>query len=956
MAMVSTRITDEQQRRRDGQPDERPFYRIFLFHHTHWDREWWTTYQAFRVRLVEVIDELLDALASDPEFRTFLLDCQVIVLRDYLEIRPENREKLVRFMQEGRIQCGPWYILPDEFLVSGEAHIRNFLLGRRVACELDCHVPDIGYIPDMFGHIGQMPQLLHGFGIDNAFIWRGRGGSPETIKQEFRWEAPDGSAVLTHWFPFGYYWMPLLHFGNSDRPYEDKQGRIHRAIEAWGPRATTDVLLMPYGGDHRPIDRLLPGKIAEANQAIAGLGEIRWATAEEYISAVREQNPELETVRGELRAFGPDNPYLLPGVLSTRLYLKRMNVRGQTWLERYAEPFSTLAWLHGRRYDAGLLWKAWELLIQNHPHDSICGCSIDEVHREMVSRFEQSRQIADLLTERCAQFLNGRIDAGDLGPHDRALVVHNSLPRERSGLASVWIERPGPADMPISPRTHRLLDSEGREVPFQTKEVEGQRPLTDRWRYTEIGFAARDVPGLGYRAYRLARREVPLDSHQLFFTALQPSAMLKGSDAVTDLAVGNNVLENAFLRVEVDGRDGTLSVTDKASGEVYRGLNAFEDGGDAGDTYNYSAPLGDMVLRSFDNARVHVSIAEAGYAQATLRVDLDWALPAELSADSNETPGVFSRSSSYLDTRISTYVTLTSNSRRVEIATEWENRSKDHRLRALFPLGSEARFSHAQGQFEIARRPVAAPSDGNGWPEPHVPAVPQQGWVAVEDGRRGLMVANRGLPEFEILRDGRGTIALTILRAVGWLSREDMLARSHGAGPEIPTPEAQCLGHNRVSYALIPYTGSWLDSRSYLTAEEYLVPLYGSAIDSFTGLGLTATSHLPQKHGLLEVEGNHTLLLSACKKAERSDALILRFWNLAQEPTLARLRLAQTLKPATVQLVDLKEEPLNGAVLPPDEDGNVTLHAGPAQIVTVALVFGDRNSPLSRGWERGTGG
>ena len=917
--------TDVSEVSRDGLTGKHPYFHIYTVHHTHWDREWWATYQDFRIRLVHLIDDLLETLDRDPEFRTFLLDSQTIVLRDYLEIRPENRARLVQYIRTGRIECGPWYVLSDQFLVSGESHIRNLWLGRRLSQDLDIPILSVGYLPDTFGHIGQMPQILAGFGINNAFMWRGRGGNPETIKNEFWWEAPDGSTVLTYWFPDGYYWMPFFHFGESDWPWKEQVGRVFRSIELWGPRATTDLLLLPYGGDHRPADRQLPARIKEANEAIKDLGEIRWATLHEYLAALHERNPRLQTTRGELRAFGAGHPHILPGVLSARLYLKQANFWGQNWLQRYAEPLSAMAWRGGRRYDAGLLWKAWEYLVQNHPHDSICGCSIDQVHREMLPRFDQSRQIAQILSEEAAQHLNAAIDTGNLDADDRALVVHNPLARPRSGWAAVWIER---AD--VSPGTHQLLDSTGEDVPFQVREVDGVRPMTDRYRWTEIGFVADAIPGMGYRTYRLTPRARPLDPKQVHFTAIQPVAALKGCEMHTDLRAGANILENRYLRVEVDPGNGTLCITDRISGEAFGGLNVFEDGGDAGDEYNYSQPLNDIVLRSIEGARVHVSIAEAGYARATLRVDLDWDLPAGLSADR------LSRSSIDHSTRISTRVSLETGSRRVEITTEWENRSRDHRLRALFPLGVEVDVAHAEGQFEVTERPVAVEDPGNGWPELYVPTMPQQGWVSVEDGRRGLMVANRGLPEYEILRDGSGTIALTILRAVGWVSREDLLSRIGGAGPTIPTEDAQCLGRNTASYAIIPHPGSWLASRAYLTAEEYLVPLYGSVTNAHEGVRTC-------DGGEVELLGDHTLLVSACKKAEERDALILRAWNVARESSSATVRLAR--RPATVQLVDLREEPLAIGAIPVADDGTFQLVAGPAAIVTVAITFGIEESP-----------
>jgi mannosylglycerate hydrolase len=622
-------------------------------------------------------------------------------------------------------------------------------------------------------------------------------------------------------------------------------------------------------------------------------------------------------VHGELRTIGAQYPYVLPGVLSARLYLKRLNWEGQTWLERYAEPLSAIASLHGRRYEANLLWTAWELLVQNHPHDSICGCSIDPVHREMLTRFASSRQIAEILSAKAAAHLNDHIDTSSLAPCDRALVVHNTLPRDRTDWTTVTLERE-----PISPRTHRLLDDRGDAVPFEVRDVEALRPMSDRAVWTEIGFVAPAVPALGYRTFRLEPRTVPLHRTAKLFNAAQPAAAGKGSAPESDLEVGGHTIQNEYLRVEVDPRDGTLLVVDLASGETYRGLNAFDDGGDAGDTYNYAAPLSDMVLRSDRNSRVHVSLAEAGYARATLRVDLDWSLPDSLADDR------LSRSSAYVEQRISTFVTMMAGVPRVEVRVEWVNAARDHRLRALFPLGTPVGISHAEGHFAVAHRPVHIGESGNGWPELPVPEMSLGDWVSVDDGVRGLTIATRGLPEYSVLPDGRGTVSLTLLRAVGWLSRDDTQVRSGGAGPQVPTPDAQCLGPCIAEYAIIPHSGGWCDSGAFRIAESYTAPLYGSATDRHEG-------DLPLVGGLLRLDGEHTLQMSACKRSEHGDELIVRVWNLAGAWTEARLT---SSRPVTrVRRVNLAEEPLPDGDLPMD-DGVATLRVGPAEIVTLAVT------------------
>ncbi len=102
---------------------------LHLISHTHWDREWYQPFQIFRIRLVHLIDNLLAIMKNDPDYAHFMLDGQTIVLEDYLQIRPENEKYLKELIKQGRILIGPWYILPDEFLVSPEATIRNLLRG-----------------------------------------------------------------------------------------------------------------------------------------------------------------------------------------------------------------------------------------------------------------------------------------------------------------------------------------------------------------------------------------------------------------------------------------------------------------------------------------------------------------------------------------------------------------------------------------------------------------------------------------------------------------------------------------------------------------------------------------------------------------------------------------------------------------------------------------------------------
>src|ERR1700687_1416322 len=174
---------------------------VAIVPHTHWDREWYAPFQAFRLRLVDLLDEFLPRLEADPAYARFMLDGQMAVVDDYLAVRPEAEPTLRRLAASGRLAMGPWYILMDEFLVSGETIIRNLQTGLERAAAFGGAMP-VGYLPDMFGHIAQMPQILALGGFDHAVVWR---GVPSAVdKTAFWWTALDGSTVRAEYLWVGY--------------------------------------------------------------------------------------------------------------------------------------------------------------------------------------------------------------------------------------------------------------------------------------------------------------------------------------------------------------------------------------------------------------------------------------------------------------------------------------------------------------------------------------------------------------------------------------------------------------------------------------------------------------------------------------------------------------------------------------------------------------------------------
>ena len=488
---------------------------IIIVPHTHWDREWYQTFQQFRMRLVRTVDKLLDILDSDVAFTHFMLDGQTIILDDYLEVEPQQQEHLKRYAHEGRVQVGPWYVQPDEFLVSGEALIRNLQTGLSRAREFG-NPMYVGYVPDTFGHIAQLPQILRGFNIDSAVFWRGVG--EDACQSEFYWQAPDGSRVLVIHLadPIGYSnarQMPLSP--------EEFVTRVELQAANILAKATTDTLLFMNGSDHLEPQNGLPQIIAAANKRmehisperqnmLAHIGQlphvksdaqsatdagydaidVRIGTLPQYIEYVRHYHEQhqgqlapLQTLNGELRSsqYAP----LLPAVLSARIWLKQQNTATEHLLERWVEPLTAWATQLGNSYPQGLIRVAWKLLLQNHPHDSICGCSIDQVHRENAIRFAQAQQVGEGILAQAMQQIVAATDTRAPFPAPLAgyepvpIVVFNPAPAVRAAEVQTVVQLPG------SLHNAALIDERGTHLPYR---------VVNRWRQ-EIGSMpiARDI-------------------------------------------------------------------------------------------------------------------------------------------------------------------------------------------------------------------------------------------------------------------------------------------------------------------------------------------------------------------------------------------------------------------------------------------------------------------------------
>ncbi len=547
---------------------------LHVVSHTHWDREWYRPFQVFRLKLVQLVDGLLEILDRDKEFKHFMLDGQTIVLDDYLAMRPEKEEILRDHIRKGRIIIGPWHILPDMFLVGPEAHIRNLLQGDRTVKQFGPKMM-IGYMPDSFGHIGQIPQILNGFGMQVACLWRGVYDGPA----EFWWQAPDGSRVLMAYLREGYgngADLPANHLEQFAKMISEKGETLATSS------AVSDLLIM-YGTDHMEPPPNTSEAIAYADEMLPNTHVVH-STLAAYVASVQKDliknKRDIPTISGELRAC--KRMHLLPGVLSTRMWIKQQNNASENLLTKWVEPFTTWQELVSGKLTppdlpgqkSGIVRETWKLLMQNHPHDSICGCSVDQVHEEMLVRFNQVDQIGEELIQKSLGELAANIQTtGTNGAG--AMVVFNPLAGPRTDVVNTTLE------LPPNVNEFELVDENGNSIPYQER-------------------------GLG--------------SHEIIHMSLDAKSLISAFGNISDGRVAGMTVQD--IKIHRDGSEVSVEAIMAEGGEP--NLKAWDAGRTLLDEYFADQTISTyhVVARSMSAAQITVVVPDVpahGYKTVWLR-------------------------------------------------------------------------------------------------------------------------------------------------------------------------------------------------------------------------------------------------------------------------------------------------------------------------------------------------
>jgi len=816
--------------------------RVHITPHMHWDREWYFTTEASRILLVNNMEEILTRLEQDTEYKYYVLDGQTAVLEDYFAVKPENRPRVKALVAAGKLIIGPWYTQTDTTLVSGESIVRNLMYGIR-DCLAFGEPMKIGYLPDSFGMSSQLPHIYNGFGITRTMFWRGCSERHGTDKTEFLWQSQDGSEVTAQVLPLGYAIGKYLP--------EDEAGlrkRLDTYFEVLEKASVTKEILLPNGHDQMPLQQNIFA-VMDKLREIYPQRQFVMSRFEEVFDHIDAHRDELATLKGEFI----DGKYMRVHrtIGSTRMDIKIAHARIENKIVNVLEPLATLAWTLGFEYHHGLLEKMWKEILKNHAHDSIGCCCSDKVHREVMSRFELAEDMADNLT---CFYMRKIVDNMPQSEEDK-LVMFNLTPWPREEVINTTIR--------LRASQFRLLDDRGNEIPYCLRSAREIDPgLIDRQivhygnydPFMEFDIQLNQIlPSMGYRT-------LYIEPH----VAGKLLAAEKSSEAL---------LENAFWEITLND-DGTLRLLDKASGLIYDRALEIEESSDDGDEYDYSPSREEWRLTSAQGEHEVEVIHEAWQSRAVIRHRM--AVPADLAERSAR------QQTGTLEAELT--VTLSHNSRRIDVEARLGNHADDHRVRVLIPTPFTADTVLADTQFGSLTRPVQDEAMANwqeeGWKEAPLPVWNLLNYAVLQERRNGMALFTEGLREFEVTGERQKTFALTLLRGVGVLGKEDLLLRpGRPSGIKMPVPDSQMRGQLTCRFSLFSFNGTPVSAGVAQQAKSWLTPVHCYNKIPWDAMKLNRASFTtPCSYSLLTLAPNGCVL-SALKKAEDRDEMILRLYN-----------------------------------------------------------------------------
>ncbi|MEZ8735675.1 mannosylglycerate hydrolase [Vibrio sp. 10N.239.312.D08] len=829
--------------------------RVHITPHMHWDREWYFTTEESRILLVNNMEEIMNRLESDPEYKYYVLDGQTAVLEDYFAIKPENTERVKALVEASKLIIGPWYSQTDTMQVSGESIVRNMMYGIR-DCMKFGDAMKIGYLPDSFSMSSQLPMIYNGFDITRAMFWRGCSERHGTDKTEFLWQSNDGSEVVAQVLPLGYAIGKYL-----PQDEEGLRARLDKYFPVLEKPSVTKDILLPNGHDQMPIQKDI-FEVMDKLREIYPDREFSMSRYEEVFEKVEAARDQLDTIKGEFN----DGKYMRVHrtISSTRMDIKLIHAEIENKIVNILEPLASIAWTLGFEYHHGLIEKMWKESMKNHAHDSIGCCCSDKVHAEILNRYILAddmatnlihfykRKIVDHMPDRegC-----DKLAMFNLSPYEREEVVNTTI-TIRAQEFSIFDENENPVEYFIQDKRQidpgkvdRQIVHYGNYDPFMEFDIQIKRI----------------VPAMG-------------------FTTLHIQGNEKGAVKVAEQK--DYLLENEYYRINVND-NGTLTIFDKETEQVFDQVLRLEDGSDDGDEYDYSPSRQEWLLYS-DEFPVETSIDHQGF-QSVANIAFRMNVPANL-AEREERTG----QNGFVEAQCQ--VVLKQGSRRIEVRMELDNQADDHRVRVLVPTPFVSETVVADNQFGCITRPTNDPAmavwEEEKWKEAPVPVYQLMNFAALENGKAGMAIMSNGLREFEVIAsqgdENRDTFALTLFRGIGVLGKEELLLRpGRPSGIKIPTPDSQVRGKLVCDFTLCGFSGNHIDANIMAQARDNVTQIECYNKIPYNAMKLNVgEQNLPMSFSLLSKQQSGAVL-SVLKKAEDEDALIMRVYNPAESGSVS---------------------------------------------------------------------
>lgn len=867
--------------------------KVHIVPHIHWDREWYFSTEESRILLVNNMKEIMDMLENNPDYPYFVMDGQTAILEDYLAVKPQDKERIKKLVEEGKLIIGPWYTQTDEMVVGGESIVRNLLYGIKDCGEFGDYMK-IGYLPDSFGQSAQMPQILNGFDIKHSMFWRGCSERKGTGKTEFNWTSDDGSEVVVQMLPLGY---AIGKYLPTD--IDALKNRMEKYFPVLDRGATTEHEILPNGHDQMPVQK----NIFDVIEKLKELYPDRefFLSRYENIFEELEKESNRDTISGEFL----DGKYMRVhrSIFSTRMDIKAANARIESKITNILEPLASIAYSLGFEYHHGLIELIWKEIMKNHAHDSIGCCCSDKVHKEIMNRFLLAEEKVDRLIE----FYKRKItDAISCEKALDKLTIFNLMPYEREEIIR--------AQIITKMKSFEMVNDEEIKLDFQVihkEEIDAgliDRQIVHYGNYDPFMIYKIEfkdvVPAMGYKTYLIKESEFMIE---------------KEYEAV-------NKIDNDFYEIEVN-ENGTLKILDKKINKTFDNVLLMENGGDEGDEYDFS-PLVDEKLIFNTHVKAEYSIKKNKFNN---EIKISYRLDVPKNIESRKNSNI----DGYVDFNIS--INVPNDKARIDIVFDIDNQACDHRIRTYIPTNIASKFSVSDNQFGYIKRDVYDEAmdvwEKEGWDERPDSIYPMLTFVGLSDDKHGVAVLTNSTREFEIVGEKFDTIAITLFRSVGFLGKEEMIRRpGRPSGIKLPTPDSQLIGNIIIDFAIATHEKSTLEANVANMAKQYLTPMVTYNKMPYNAMKLNNSEvSTPYSYSLLK-QCDENLVLSVIKKAEKEEGLIIRMYNPNEYEESTNLLFNRSIKEAVK--ANLNERKIEEIKI---EDSSIKVKCRKNQVQTILI-------------------